>query len=70
MPQSLHCPPEIFTTLLTGYTPIQNKMLKMKKKSNYANHISYIKTQAINTQNLALPNYSLLTIDRICVCSI
>ena len=40
------------------------------KKSNYVNYVSYIKTQAINTQNLALPNYSLLTIDRICVCSI
>ena len=45
MPQSLHCPPEIFTTLLTGYAPIQNKMLKMKKKSNYINHISYIKNK-------------------------
>lgn len=28
----------------------------------YVNHISYIKAQAINTQNLALPNYSHLTI--------
>ena len=25
MAQSLHCPPEAITTLLIGYTPIQNK---------------------------------------------
>ena len=29
--ESLCCPPEIITTLLTGYTPIQNKKLKKKK---------------------------------------
>jgi len=25
---TLHCSPETITTLLTGYTPVQNKMLK------------------------------------------
>ena len=29
--ESLCCPPETITTLLTGYTPIQNKKLKKKK---------------------------------------
>ena len=30
----LHCSPETTTTLLIGYTPIQNKKLKRKKKKN------------------------------------
>ena len=31
MAESLHCPPETITTLLIGYTPIQNKKFKRKK---------------------------------------
>ena len=30
--ESLHCPPEIVTTLFSGYTPIQNKKLKKTNK--------------------------------------
>ena len=33
MAESLHCPPEIVTTLFSGYTPIKNKNLKKKKKT-------------------------------------
>ena len=33
MAESLHWSPETITTLLTGYTPIQNKKLKRKEKS-------------------------------------
>ena len=37
MAESLHCPPETITTLLVGYTPIQNKNFKKKKeKKRYA----------------------------------
>ena len=32
MAESLHCPHETITKLLTGYTPIKNKKLKKKKK--------------------------------------
>ena len=32
MAESLHCSHETITTLLTGYTPIQSKKLKKKKK--------------------------------------
>ena len=32
MAESLHCSPESITTLLTGYTPIQNKKFKIKNK--------------------------------------
>ena len=32
MAEPLSCSPEIITTLLTGYTPIQNKNLKSNKK--------------------------------------
>ena len=32
MAESLHWSPETITRLLTGYTPIQNKKLKRKKK--------------------------------------
>ena len=41
MADSLHCPPNTSTILLTGYTPIQNKKLKKKiikcllEKKNY-----------------------------------
>ena len=28
MTESIFCPPETITTLLTGYTPIQNEKLK------------------------------------------
>ena len=31
-PFTVHCWPETITTLLTGYTPIQNKVLKNEKK--------------------------------------
>ena len=31
MVKSLHCSPETITTLLIGYTPIQNKKVKKKK---------------------------------------
>jgi len=31
MAESLRCSPETTTTLLTGYTPIQNKKYKVKK---------------------------------------
>ena len=30
MPESLHCSSETITTLLIGYTPIQNKVKKKK----------------------------------------
>ena len=30
--ESLHCSPETVTTLLTGYTPIQNKKIFQKRK--------------------------------------
>ena len=30
--ESLHCPPETTTILLTSHTPIQNKKLKKKKE--------------------------------------
>ena len=33
MAESLHCSPETITTLLIGFTPIQNK--KVFKKENY-----------------------------------
>ena len=31
MAESLHCPPETVTTLLTGYAPTQNKKLEIHK---------------------------------------
>ena len=34
MAESLRCSPETTTTLLTGYTPIQNKKFKVKKNVN------------------------------------
>ena len=34
MTESLHCSPETLTTLLIGYTQIQNKNLKIKKKNS------------------------------------
>ena len=40
MAESFHCSPEIITTLLTGYTPIQNKVFKVtKKKKKNQRHI-------------------------------
>ena len=33
MAESLCCPPEIITMLLIGYTAIQNKKVKKKKKN-------------------------------------
>ena len=33
MTESLHYPPEIITTLLISYTPIQSKKFKKKKKA-------------------------------------
>ena len=38
MAESLCCPPEIITTLLIGYTPIENKKLKkvyVKHKNSF-----------------------------------
>ena len=32
MAESLCCSPETITTLLIGYTPVQNKKCKLKKK--------------------------------------
>ena len=37
MAESLCSPPEAITTLLTGYTPIQNKKSKLKKKKKKPN---------------------------------
>ena len=34
MDESLCCPPETITTLLTGYNPIQNKKYNKLKKKN------------------------------------
>ena len=34
--ESLHCTPEIITTLLIGHTPIQNK--RLKKPTKMQNH--------------------------------
>ena len=36
MAESLCCSPETITTLLIGYTPIQNKNFKLKKKAELA----------------------------------
>ena len=33
--ESLHCSPKTVTTVLIGYTPIQNKKLKKKKEKSY-----------------------------------
>ena len=33
MAESLHCSPETVTTLLIGYTPVQNE--KLKKTNNF-----------------------------------
>ena len=38
MPESLYCAPEAITTLLIGYTPIQNEKLKKKKKKKLPFH--------------------------------
>ena len=35
MAESLHGPPETITTLLIGYSPIQNKRFKINKMDNY-----------------------------------
>ena len=47
MAESLHCSLEIITTLLIGYTPIQNvfgvKKIKIKKKVTLKNSLEYIK---------------------------
>ena len=49
MAESLSCSPETITTLLIGYTPIQNKKFKRKKKKDD----SRFSTRAI--QKLGLP---------------
>ena len=43
MAESLHCSPEIMTTLLIGYTPIQNvfgvkKKIRFKKRERKKNN--------------------------------
>ena len=47
MVESLPCLPETTTTLLIGYTPIQNvfgvKKIKIKKKVTLKNSLEYIK---------------------------
>ena len=32
MAESFHCSPEVITTLLIGYTSMENKKFKLKKK--------------------------------------
>ena len=49
MAESLHCPPETITTLLTGYTPIQNKKLVKKLYDDRLNLI--IITLHVNSIN-------------------
>ena len=40
MAESLHCSPETIITLLTGYTPIQNKKFKtINKTEMYPNYV-------------------------------
>ena len=34
MAESLHCSPDTIKTLLIGYTPVQNKNLKKRKKKS------------------------------------
>jgi len=43
MAESLHCLPETITTLLMGYTPIQNKKLKKKTKTFQAQEKVFVK---------------------------
>ena len=41
MAESLHHLPETIAVLLTGYTPIQNKKFKVKKKKKYIPKSAY-----------------------------
>ena len=41
MTASLHCLPETTTTLLTGYTPIQNKKFKNQNKVERESDFAY-----------------------------
>ena len=52
MAESLHHLPETIAVLLTGYTPIQNKKFKVKKKKVYA-QISLLN---LNEQEHSLSN--------------
>ena len=44
MSESFFCLPETIITLLTGYTPIQNKKLKKKKESDQIKWSKILKT--------------------------
>jgi len=41
--QSFRCPPETVTTVFIGYTPTQNKKLKINQSNYYAVHVKKIK---------------------------
>ena len=42
MAESLRCPPEDITTLLTSYTPIQNKNFKRKRREDHSMMCAWI----------------------------
>ena len=49
----LCCPPETITTLLIGYTPIQNKKLKKKRNgSENGDHLDY--ESEVNSKRLIM----------------
>ena len=41
MAESLHCSPKTITVLLSGYPPVQNKRLCLKKKMWYMHTVGY-----------------------------
>ena len=49
--ESLPCPLETITTLLTGYTPIQNKKLKKKKKKKKIRYSSSLEITTIQPRD-------------------
>ena len=53
MAESLHHLPETIAVLLTGYTPIQNKKFKVKKKKKVYSQISLLN---LNEQEHSLSN--------------
>ena len=68
--ESLHCPPEIVTTLFSGYTPIQNKKFK---KTQYLQSAKKRKKEAslccFSTAHLKLATLEIIpvgVIDRPC----
>ena len=48
MAESLCCSPETITTLLIGYTPVQNKKCKLKKKKKEAESCAEVPDEAFS----------------------